>query len=289
MNIQAYIESGILEEYVLGTVSPQEKQEVECMSHIYPEIKEELLRTESALEEYALKHQTAPPASLKDSIFAQMNFDSTDSAEVSDEETTNSEDIRNGEFVEIPVTAEEAPIVTDVFSKTQIREVTPFWAKLAVAATVLLALFAGWAATEVSGTKKSNEALASEIQELKKTTDYSQQLAAMYRDQRYKVIRLAGLPKSPESSVAAFWDPKTNEVMLDVKKLPPAPAGKQYQLWSIVDGKPMDNGMLDDEFENKLLRMKETRSGAVAFAITLEKEGGNPTPTMEEMYVMGEV
>lgn len=64
MNIQAYIESGILEEYVLGTVSPQEKQEVECMSHIYPEIKEELLRTESALEEYALKHQTLPPPSF---------------------------------------------------------------------------------------------------------------------------------------------------------------------------------------------------------------------------------
>ena len=26
-----------------------------------------------------------------------------------------------------------------------------------------------------------------------------------------------------------------------------------------------------------------------AFAITLEKEGGNPTPTMEEMYVMGTI
>ena len=26
---------------------------------------------------------------------------------------------------------------------------------------------------------------------------------------------------------------------------------------------------------------------AEAFAITLEKQGGNPTPTKEEMYVMG--
>jgi anti-sigma-K factor RskA len=72
-------------------------------------------------------------------------------------------------------------------------------------------------------------------------------------------------------------------------KLPPAPAGKQYQLWSIVDDKPVDIGMLDDHFESKLLKMKNTRSGSVAFAITLEKTGGSPTPTMEEMYVMGKV
>jgi len=291
MNIQAYIESGILEEYVLGTVSPQEKQEVECMSHIYPEIKEELLRTESALEEYALKYQTAPPASLKDSIFAQMNFDSAieENNVTEDLPADISDDVRNGEFVEIPAAESETPIIADAFHKTETREVTPFWAKLAVAASVLLALFAAWSATEVSGIKKSNAALSSEMEEVKKTSDYSQQLAAMYRDQRYKVVRLAGLPKSPESAVAAFWDPQTNEVMLDVKKLPPAPAGKQYQLWSIVDGKPVDIGMLDDQFENRLLKMKNTKSGSAAFAITLEKAGGNPTPTMEEMYVMGEV
>jgi hypothetical protein len=53
MNIQAYIESGILEEYVLGTVSPQEKQEVECMASIYPEIQQELQILETALEKYA--------------------------------------------------------------------------------------------------------------------------------------------------------------------------------------------------------------------------------------------
>lgn len=42
MDIEDYIASGILENYVFGHVSAQEMQEVECMSHIYPEIKEEL-------------------------------------------------------------------------------------------------------------------------------------------------------------------------------------------------------------------------------------------------------
>ena len=42
-------------------------------------------------------------------------------------------------------------------------------------------------------------------------------------------------------------------------------------------------------FQEKLLAMKAVKGKPVAFAITLEKAGGSPTPTLEEMYVMGEV
>ncbi|WP_221394361.1 anti-sigma factor domain-containing protein [Dyadobacter sp. NIV53] len=298
MNILAYIESGILEEYVLGTVSSQEKQEVECMSHIYPEIKEELLRTESALEEYALKHQMAPPASLKESLFAKMNFDSVDEprteeiagTENTDVEQNLSKEIREGVFVQIPSeTIAETKVIEGAFEHPEIREVTPFWAKLAIAASVLLALFAGWSSVQVSELNKRNEEMAANIQILKKDYDYKGLLADMYRNPDFKVIRMAGLEKSPESSVAAFWNQQTNEVMLDVQNLPTPPIGKQYQLWSIVDGKPVDIGMLDGQYSGKVLKMKNTKTGSAAFAITLEKAGGNPSPTMEEMYVMGKV
>ncbi|WAC11762.1 anti-sigma factor [Dyadobacter pollutisoli] len=300
MNIQAYIESGILEEYVLGTVSPQEKQEVECMSHIYPEIKEELLRTESALEEYALKHQTPPPASLKESLFAKMNFDS-----VKDIDDTQADELTIGKTEQVsdetpgilqPVNTEDPKVISNVFDRVETREVTPFWAKLAVAAAVLLAMFAGWSAIQMTEYKGSNEQLAGEMNEmkaemagLKQGFDYNHSLAGLYSDPSYKVVKMAGMPKSPESAVSAFWNQQTNEVYVDVQKLPAAPAGKQYQLWTIVDGNPVDVGMLDNQFSGKVLKMKETKPGAVAFAITLEKEGGVPSPTMEQMYVMGKV
>ena len=302
MNIQAYIESGILEEYVLGTVSSQEKQEVECMSHIYPEIKEELLRTEGALEEYALRHQTAPPASLKESLFAKMNFDVSE--EQKDEESPTaaettiqqdlSENIREGVFVQIPnpgdvAVPKESAFIEGAFEQPEIREIVPFWSKLAVAASILFALFAGWSMVQISEMKKSNEELAASMQVIKKESEYTGVLADLYRDPDFKVIRMAGLEKSPQSSVAALWNQQTNEVMLDVQNLPVPPIGKQYQLWSIVDGKPVDIGMLDGEFSGKVLKMKKTQPGSAAFAITLEKAGGNATPTMEEMYVMGKV
>ncbi|MCF0052995.1 anti-sigma factor [Dyadobacter sp. LJ53] len=291
MNIQAYIESGILEEYVLGTVSPQEKQEVECMSHIYPEIKEELLRTESALEEYALKHQTPPPASLKESLFAKMNFDSAQETEDTNIDETKAEANEPTPVISTirPVVQDEPRVIDNVFNTAETREVTPFWAKLAIAASVLLAIFAGWSATQMSKLKQDNEEMASKVGTMEKEFGYAQSLASLYRNPEYKTVHLAGLEKSPQSSVSAFWHTATNQVLLDIQNLPKPPAGKQYQLWSIVDNKPVDMGTIDNEFSGRVLKMKNTKPGAVAFAITLEKEGGNPTPTMEEMYVMGKV
>lgn len=297
MNIQAYIESGILEEYVLGTVSPQEKQEVECMSHIYPEIKEELLRTESALEEYALKHQATPPPSLKESIFAQMNFETAAEEDTKSDETTEETTVplADGTAVVLPVD-NDARVIDNAFDRVETKEVTPFWSKLAVAAAVLLALFAGWSAMQMTDLKRTNneavakvESMEADMAAMKAQTEYSEAVAALFRSPTYKHIHLAGLEKSPQSAVSAFWNTQTNEVLIDVQNLPAAPQGKQYQLWSIVDGKPVDNGMLDNTFTGKVMKMKNTKPGAAAFAITLEKEGGNPTPTMEEMYVMGKV
>ncbi|MCF0071930.1 anti-sigma factor [Dyadobacter sp. CY261] len=297
MNIQAYIESGILEEYVLGTVSPQEKQEVECMSHIYPEIKEELLRTESALEEYALKHQATPPPSLKESIFAQMSFDAAAEEDTKSEEPTDEKivSLADGTAVVQPADT-DARVIDNAFDRVETKEVTPFWSKLAVAAAVLLAVFAGWSAMQMTDLKSANNKMAAEVQSMqadmagiRSQAEYNQALATLFRSPSYKHVHLAGLPKSPESAVSAFWNTATNEVLIDVQNLPAAPQGKQYQLWSIVDGKPVDIGMIDNAFTGKVLKMKNTKAGSAAFAITLEKEGGNPTPTMEEMYVMGKV
>jgi anti-sigma-K factor RskA len=64
------------------------------------------------------------------------------------------------------------------------------------------------------------------------------------------------------------------------------PAGKQYQLWAIVDGKPVDAGMIGDC--EGLCKMKVI-DHAEAFAVTLENAGGSPAPTLTAMFVLGKV
>lgn len=278
MNTQAYIESGILEEYVLGTASPQERREVECLSQIYPEIQAELQQLEKTLEQYALKHQVAPPRELKDRIFSQMTFGPGARADETDEIPTISEPI--------------APFTPTGGTEIRLGQNTaarPLWGMAAVAASVLLAIFGIWAAYQLADARGQTDQLAMEVENLKQVNAYNEALAAHYRNPSVRAIRMPGLDKSPQSSVVALWNQQTKEVFLDVQNLPAAPAGKQYQLWGIVNGAPVDMGVLDPNFSNRLLRMKSVGDDPAAFAITLEKEGGSPNPTLEEMYVMGKV
>ncbi len=61
----------------------------------------------------------------------------------------------------------------------------------------------------------------------------------------------------------------------------------QYQLWAIVDGKPVDAGVFDSTTAG-LLKMKAL-AGAAAFAVTIEPRGGKATPSLETLQVIGNV
>jgi hypothetical protein len=72
VNTQEYIQSGIIESYVLGMASSAEAAELEQLCLQYPEIKQALTDFESALEANALTKAIAPPPQLKQQIFASL-------------------------------------------------------------------------------------------------------------------------------------------------------------------------------------------------------------------------
>ena len=98
---------------------------------------------------------------------------------------------------------------------------------------------------------------------------------------------MGGLEASPASFATVYWDTASHDVWLLANNLPMPASDKQYQLWAIFDGKPVDLGVFDIKKEKLLIRAKNAQ-GAEAFAITLEKKGGNPTPA-GDMYVMGKL
>jgi anti-sigma-K factor RskA len=63
-----------------------------------------------------------------------------------------------------------------------------------------------------------------------------------------------------------------------VNNLPQPASDKQYQLWALLNGQPIDLGMIEVKQERLLYRMKNVQN-AQAFAITLEPKGGSPAPT----------
>lgn len=66
MDIQTYLETGILQDYCLGFLSEAQMKEVDLKATVYPELQKEILAFQRTLELYAMDFSfIAPPANLK--------------------------------------------------------------------------------------------------------------------------------------------------------------------------------------------------------------------------------
>ena len=99
-------------------------------------------------------------------------------------------------------------------------------------------------------------------------------------------IPLPGVKGKENNFAVVYWNVKTKDVYLQPVHLLRAPAGKQYQLWALVEGKPINAGLFENS--NSLCRLKPVLK-ADAFAITLENAGGSSTPTLSQLCVLGNV
>jgi mannose-6-phosphate isomerase-like protein (cupin superfamily) len=69
-----YIESGILELYVLGQTSAEETIEVELAAKNHGEVRDEILQIELALEKYSFEHAVEPNPVIKPFLMATLDF-----------------------------------------------------------------------------------------------------------------------------------------------------------------------------------------------------------------------
>ncbi|REC49345.1 MULTISPECIES: anti-sigma factor domain-containing protein [Chryseobacterium] len=269
MNTKEYISSGIIESYILGLASPEEAGILECVMKNNAEVKAAFEEAQKALEDLATAQAVAPPADLKSKIWNKIQQEQT-----AEEEK--------------PVFSADIPAAKP---QEEIRiQGSNNWKVFAVAASVLLLVSVGGNVFWMNSQKETKETIA------KMETEKNAQNLAMQRINQkmemisnpdMKMVKLKGVEKHNDSKAMVFWDTKTKDVYLDAESLPKAPEGMQYQLWAIADGKPVDAGMYTEEKDSKIALANIPN--AQAFAITLEKKGGSPVPTMENMYVMGEI
>ena len=74
MNLQDYINSGVLEQYCLGLLDSDEANQVVSYCLKYPRLRDELNSIEVAIEKMAIEKATDPPPQLKDKILARLGF-----------------------------------------------------------------------------------------------------------------------------------------------------------------------------------------------------------------------
>nr|WP_256471424.1 anti-sigma factor [Solitalea agri] len=109
------------------------------------------------------------------------------------------------------------------------------------------------------------------------------------QDPDFKKVHLASTTAFPGNEIMVYWNAKNTHVMVDMLNLPENDAEHQYQLWAIVNGKPVDAGVFDVKKGQKTMFQMKNIQGAQAFAVTLEPKGGSTNPTMDKMYAMGKI
>lgn len=267
MSIEEYIQSGIIESYVLGLADKDEIADVENMRKQHPQVQAAITAFEDELEATSMQHAITPPAHVKDDIFNDLSI-------------------------------KPAPAEASQTTKSQVHHITPrkTYKWLAAACLLLLILSAALNFYTYSRYKNAiaqNRQLALQREQLF-ADNKKIQTRMLELDDNMKAItgtdiikvQMAGVPGKEGNEAIVYWSKSSKDVYIVAKNLPKAPAGKQYQLWALADGKPIDAGMLGDC--TSVCKLKNIHA-AQAFAITLEKEGGSPTPTLEEMYVMGKI
>ncbi len=282
MSNQDYISSGIIESYVLGLAEPEEREAFERMCAGHSDIREAREAFEVSLEQYALLNQMQPSQNLKSRIFAAIDIEKDQQGD------------RTGALPFDRQTANPAK------GKAVIVSSGGWQRYFAAAAAVLLLLSTGLNFYFFNKYKSYNtlyDQLVANQTELAshdrimqtRLLEYEKAMGTM-KDPNMEIVKMPANPKGPDpqSLTTVYWDTVTRDVYLSVNQLPVPTQNEQYQLWALVDGKPVDAGVFNLNEGPGLIKMKNIPK-AQAFAITLEKKGGSPTPTMEKLYVLGKV
>lgn len=264
MNLKDYISSGILESYVLGDLSDHERKDVENNLSLYPELKSELEKIEIAQEKLLMTAGVTPPSAVKSMILERVQREHT---------------------------------IPERFI-SESKRTTSFW-KLAAAASIAVAIVTSYLAYNYRNKWRStyNELVAINAQNKQIAEDYNQVNKNLEKlsddlkvldDPQFKRVLLTGTANAPEAQASVYWNESTKEVYLRIQNMKDLAQENQYQLWAIIEGKPVDAGVFDAGADG-LIKMKDVAVGATTFAVTVEPRGGRPEPALETMQVAGNV
>ena len=240
----------------MGLASATETAEVQLWAKQYPEVAAEIESIQMAMESYAQSHAIAPDASVKEKIFAEINSNQT--APVINLKTTDT-------------------------GTAKVYGVSSFWKYAAAASIILLAgsLIFNYTFYNRYKTASDNlEVAQAELNEQKFTAQSMDSAIRVMGDMHATPVAVKSIDStSADMGARIYWMKNTNEVYIDPTNLPKAPEGKQYEFWAIVDGAPVNNGVITGVVNGKKVYLQKMKSfGKIqAFAISIEDAGAAKT------------
>ncbi|MGC3947923.1 MAG: anti-sigma factor [Chryseolinea sp.] len=262
MNIEAYIASGILEAYVQGELSASERAEVERNIAQYPRLRSELTMIEETQEALLQQMAIAPKAAVRTELLGRIQKSPTG-------KTVPFTSPASSNYCWVAAAAVALAVISSYFA----FDYRGRWKESQKALTDLIA---------------QNQQVAQDYNTVNERLDRLEVDVKIINNPAFKRVVLKGTEQAPSALASVYWNQATKEVYLSIQEMKDLSAENQYQLWAIIDGKPVDAGVFDLT-KGRLLRMKDVKPGATTFAVTIEPKGGKTSPSLETMQVAGNV
>lgn len=157
-----------------------------------------------------------------------------------------------------------------------------------LAAAAMLALCVGLGIYAVS-LRDRVQRLEREVADALRSADAARVRLAVLTSPDLADVPLAGQPPAPSARGRALWS-RSRGLVLAASELPPAPPGRTYQVWYLTGGAPVSAGLVLPDAQGTAIGYFETPqlpAAPTGFALSLEPEGGVPSPT-GPIYLAGE-
>ena len=261
MKEEEIISSGLLELYVTGTISANDKSLVEDALLLYPSVRTEIEAIELAFMKVAEDAGGQVPTGIKEQILHSISH-------------------------------------TRTLTKAKKSSRLPSMLGWAAALLCFVGLF--WMLKQNNELKESlrytilqNSQLEDTIQSQSISLEEVNDVLGAIRNADYKSVPLPGhIPVAPQAYATVYFNNTTHTAYVDVLGLPEPPRGKVYQVWSLTLNPltPSSIGLLSDfkASDSKFFKIENIPTSE-AFGITLEPAGGSESPTMDQLYALGTI
>lgn len=258
MNLQTFLESGLLESYILGQTSAEEQKLVEQMLAEHEMARQEKNAIETALEQYAQARAIAPPGWMRGRILDQIG---------------------------------SAPQPAVPKPGSLVRTVSTWLLVAAALAAVVLSYN-----TVQTNTRLENERaqLQQQVQNCADERAANERAAqaqmAFLADPATRGIRMNWVDttiNAPGAVGMAFNNPDSASTYIRLANLPALAADQDYQFWVITAGNPNPQPLDVIRYQDSVLIRTQYRDQAQAFAMSIEPKGGSPNGVPTKVVMLG--
>ncbi len=259
MTLDELKNSDKLNQYLFGLLTAPENEAVEALLLKHPELLAETQDNQNALTAYAEEYSQAPSPNLKGKVMNAIH-------QLKEEKTE--------------IKLEPIPTPKTGFN----------FFKIAASFLLLLSVGLGYKLTQQNAeiSSLSGKLAANEIQLANKEsafTSMQSNMAALYENNVLQV-KLKSTDTTKNMYATVFYNKTKKQIMVHQGNLAKRTDGMQYQLWAIIDGKPVSAGMFDAENNTDSLKTINADMNAQLFAVSIEKQGGAATPTPERIILI---